>query len=87
MKRGFREPYKIIYPVLSHDGKPHKVNEHVRDFQGDRFREDFAWLGDLIIVRCTDQQLNKYVDIKISDYPIIKNYLRRHGTPLRITPS
>jgi hypothetical protein len=82
MSRKFPTPYVIFYPVLSRDGMPFPVNKCLKEIQGPNFRELLAWRGNLIIVKCRDEQLSAFMDTSMADFPILKNYLFKHYPPI-----
>lgn len=81
MNKPFSKPYVIFYPVLSRDGMPFPINKCVKEIQGPDFRENFAWRGNLVIAKYSDEQLSTLVDASMADFPLLKNYLATHYPP------
>ena len=82
MNKKFSQPYAIFYPVVSRDGMPFPVNKTVRDIQGNSFRPDQAWHGSLVIAKYRDTRYSQMMHASMADFPLIKNWLMHHGSPL-----
>ncbi|KZV65506.1 hypothetical protein PENSPDRAFT_129913 [Peniophora sp. CONT] len=82
MSKKFAHPYVIFYPVVSRDGMPFPVNKTVRDIQGNSFRQDQAWHGSLVIAKYLDTRYSQMTHASMADFPLIKNWLMHHGSPL-----
>src|SRR6266404_2547544 len=90
MNKKFANPYIVYYPVVSRDGMPFPVNRTVRDIQeelnkGRRVREDQLWRGNLVAAKFADNHFAQMTDASMADFPILKNYLATHVSPLRVT--
>jgi hypothetical protein len=81
MNRKFANPYIIFYPTISRDGMPFPINKAIRDIQGGRFKEEFAWRGNAIVAKYRDNPFTSMIDASMADFPIIKNYLLTHPPP------
>ena len=81
MKYGLLRPYIVFYAVESQDGRPFPVNKTVREIQGDWFRAEYAWRGDLVVAKYLDSDLSDITHATIADYPLVRNWLRHHGCP------
>ena len=86
MTRKFATPYIIFYPMVATDGLPFPINRFVREIQQGRFREQFAWRGDLVVVKYKDSEYKEMYSISMADFPIIKNYLSTHA-PYQVLPT
>ena len=89
MNKKFANPYSIYYPVVSRDGMPFPVNRTVRDIQeevnkGRRGREDHLWRGNLVAAKFADNHFTQMMDASMADFPILKNYLATHASPIRL---
>ena len=82
MNRPFINPYVIFYPVLSRDGMPFPVNKCIKEIQGPNYREHLAWRGNLVIAKYRDDQLSALMDATMADFPLLKNYLSTHYSPM-----
>jgi hypothetical protein len=96
MNKKFANPYIIYYPVVSRDGMPFPVNRTVRDIQeelnkgpGGRrmLHEDQLWRGNLVAAKFADNHFVQMMDASMADFPILKNFLATHPSPIRITSS
>ncbi|KAH9019474.1 hypothetical protein EDB84DRAFT_1403572 [Lactarius hengduanensis] len=90
MNKKFANPYIVYYPVVSRDGMPFPVNRTVRDIQeevnkGRRGREDQLWRGNLVAAKFADDHFEQMMDASMADFPILKNYLATHVSPIRVT--
>jgi hypothetical protein len=88
MKKKFANPYIFYYPVISRDGMPFPVNCTVCDMQeelGRRGREEHLWRGNLVAAKFTDNHFTQMMDASMADFPILKNYLATHNSPIRLT--
>src|ERR1700761_9501146 len=90
MNKKFANPYIIYYPVVSRDGMPFPVNRTVRDIQeelnkGRRIREDQLWRGNLVAAKFADNHFVQMMDASMADFPILKNFLATHPSPIRVT--
>ena len=90
MNKKFANPYIIYYPVISRDGMPFPVNRTVRDIQdelnkGRRLREDQLWRGNLVAAKFADNHFAQMMDASMADFPILKNFLATHPSPIRVT--
>lgn len=83
MNKKFTNPYIIFYPVVSRDGMPFPVNKAVREIQGKAFREDLGWRGNIIVAKYRDSRFTAMMNASMADFPILKNYLSTHGSPIR----
>lgn len=79
MNRKFDQPYVIFFPAISKDGHPFPVNKYVKTLQGTYLQADFAWRGDLVVVKYADLTYSAMIDISMADFPLVKNYLSTHG--------
>ena len=82
MNKKFINPYVIFYPVLSRDGMPFPINKCLKEIQGPNYRENFAWRGNLVIAKYRDEQLSTLMDATMADFPLLKNYLSTHYSPM-----
>ncbi|EPQ59510.1 hypothetical protein GLOTRDRAFT_34002 [Gloeophyllum trabeum ATCC 11539] len=82
MNKKFDTPYIIFYPVISRDGMPFPVNKCVREIQGRLFREDAAWRGNLVVAKYAESSFTSMMNASMADFPLIKNYLMQHKSPL-----
>ena len=85
MNKKFTNPYIIFYPVVSRDGMPFPVNKAVREIQGKAFREDLGWRGNIIVAKYRDSRFTAMMNASMADFPILKNYLSTHGSPIRVS--
>jgi hypothetical protein len=90
MNKKFANPYIIYYPVVSRDGMPFPVNRTVRDIQeevnkGRRLREDQLWRGNIVAAKFADDQFTQMIDASMADFPILKNFLGTHASPIRVS--
>jgi hypothetical protein len=90
MNKKFANPYIIYYPVVSRDGMPFPVNRTVRDIQeevnkGRRLREDQLWRGNIVAAKFADDQFAQMIDASMADFPILKNFLGTHASPIRVS--
>lgn len=82
MNRKFTHPYIMFYPTVSQDGLPFPINNLLREIQGPLFREEVAWRGNIIIAKYRDEPFSSMTNASIADFPILKNYLMTHGSPV-----
>jgi len=82
MNKKFINPYVIFYPVLSRDGMPFPINKCLKEIQGPNYRENFSWRGNLVIAKYRDEQLSTLMDATMADFPLLKNYLSTHYSPI-----
>jgi len=82
MNKKFANPYVIFYPILSRDGMPFPINKCLKEIQGPNYRENFAWRGNIVIAKYRDEQLSVLVDASMADFPLLKNYLATHYSPM-----
>ncbi|KAG9227849.1 hypothetical protein PTI98_011436 [Pleurotus ostreatus] len=82
MHRKFTHPYIIFYPTVSQDGLPFPINNLLCEIQGPLFREEVAWRGNIIIAKYRDEPFSSMTNVSIADFPILKNYLMTHGSPV-----
>ncbi|KAN0131034.1 hypothetical protein V8E53_011167 [Lactarius tabidus] len=90
MNKKFANPYIIYYPVISRDGMPFPVNRTVRDIQeeltkGRRGRDDLLWRGNLVAAKFADNHFEEMMHASMADFPILKNFLATHPSPIRVT--
>jgi hypothetical protein len=90
MNKKFANPYIIYYPVVSRDGMPFPVNRTVRDIQeevnkGRRLREDQLWRGNIVAAKFADDLFAQMIDASMADFPILKNFLGTHASPIRVS--
>ncbi|KAI0052561.1 hypothetical protein FA95DRAFT_1483235 [Auriscalpium vulgare] len=85
MNKKFTNPYIIYFPVVSRDGMPFPVNKSVREIQGRLYREEYAWRGNLIIAKYRDARFSQMMNASMADFPILKNYLSTHGSPIKVS--
>jgi hypothetical protein len=90
MNKKFANPYIIYYPVVSRDGMPFPVNRTVRDIQeevnkGRRLREDQLWRGNIVAAKFADDHYAQMIDASMADFPILKNFLGTHASPIRVS--
>lgn len=81
MNRRFANPYIIFYPVVSRDGMPFPVNKTIRDIQGQAFRPEYAWRGNIVVGKYRENAFTSLVNASMADFPILKNYFLTHGSP------
>jgi len=81
MNRKFANPYIIFYPAVSRDGMPFPINKSIREIQGQAFKEEYAWRGNIVIAKYCDSPFSSMIDASMADFPILKNYLLTHGAP------
>lgn len=79
MNRKFDQPYAIFFPAVSSDGHPFPINKYAKLVQDKSFREDWAWRGNLVVVKYADIAYSAMVDISMADFPLIKNYISTYG--------
>jgi len=82
MNKKFANPYVIFYPVLSRDGMPFPINKCLKEIQGPNYRENIAWRGNLVIAKYRDEQALTLMDATMADFPLLKNYLSTHYSPV-----
>lgn len=82
MNKKFANPYIIYYAVLSRDGMPFPINKCVKEIQGSQYREGFAWRGNLVIAKFRDEGALTPMDATMADFPLLKNYLATHSSPV-----
>ncbi|TFK56036.1 hypothetical protein OE88DRAFT_698288 [Heliocybe sulcata] len=82
MNKKFATPYIIFYPVVSRDGMPFPVNKCIREMQGKGYREETAWRGNIVVAKYCEGTFTNMMDASMADFPIIKNYLMTHHSPL-----
>ncbi|KZT26904.1 hypothetical protein NEOLEDRAFT_1177089 [Neolentinus lepideus HHB14362 ss-1] len=82
MNKKFATPYIIFYPVISRDGMPFPVNKCIREMQGKAFREETAWRGNVVVAKYSEGTFTNMMDASMADFPLIKNYLMMHDSPL-----
>ena len=82
MNKKFVNPYVIFYPVLSRDGMPFPINKCLKEIQGPNYRENLAWRGNIVIAKYRDEQLLVLMDASMADFPLLKNYLSTHYSPI-----
>jgi hypothetical protein len=82
MNKKFIYPYVVFYPVLSRDGMPFPINKCLKEIQGPNYRENLAWRGNLVIAKYRDEQLSTLMDATMADFPLLKNYLSTHFSPV-----
>ena len=93
MNKKFANPYIIYYPVVSRDGMPFPVNRTVRDIQEElnkgnrRLHEDQLWRGNLVAAKFADNHFVQMMDASMADFPILKNFLATHPSPIRVPSS
>jgi len=87
MNKKFANPYVIFYPVVSRDGMPFPINKCLKEIQGANYREHLAWRGNLVVAKYRDDQLSALMDANMADFPLLKNYLSNHYSPLVSLPS
>ncbi|TFY81481.1 hypothetical protein EWM64_g2540 [Hericium alpestre] len=85
MNKKFTNPYIIFYPVHSRDMMPFPVNKSIREIQGKGFREDLSWRGNIIIAKYRDGRFSAMMNASMADFPILKNYLSTHRSPIRVS--
>lgn len=81
MNRKFANPYVIFYPVVSRDGMPFPVNKTVRDIQGQAYKPEYAWRGNIVVAKYRENPFSSMIDASMADFPILKNYFLTHGSP------
>ncbi|PPQ79569.1 hypothetical protein CVT25_003451 [Psilocybe cyanescens] len=85
MNRKFANPYIIFYPTISRDNMAFPINKTIRDIQGDAFKEEYAWRGNIVIAKYRDSMpFSCMIDASMSDFPLLKNYLYTHGAPRQV---
>ena len=82
MNKKFANPYVIFYPVLSRDGMPFPINKCLKEIQAGNYRENRAWRGNLVVAKYRDEQLSALMDANMADFPLLKNYLSTHHSPM-----
>ncbi|KJA24618.1 hypothetical protein HYPSUDRAFT_479790 [Hypholoma sublateritium FD-334 SS-4] len=81
MNRKFANPYVIFYPVVSRDGMPFPINKTVRDIQGQAYKPEYAWRGNIVVAKYRENPFSSMIDASMADFPILKNYFLTHGSP------
>ena len=82
MNKKFVNPYVLFYPVLSQDGMPFPINKCLKEIQGPNYCEHLAWRGNIVIPKYGNQLLSTLVDATMTDFPLLKNYLSTHYSPI-----
>ncbi|KAA1466012.1 hypothetical protein DENSPDRAFT_830745 [Dentipellis sp. KUC8613] len=85
MNKKFAEPYIIFYPTISRDGMPFPVNKSIREIQGRAFREDLSWRGNIVVAKYHDGRFSAMKNASMADFPLLKNYLATHPSPIRVS--
>jgi hypothetical protein len=85
MNKKFTNPYIIFYPVISRDGMPFPVNKAIREIQGKAFREELGWRGNIVVAKYRDSRFSVMTNASMADFPILKNYLSTHPSPIRVS--
>ncbi|KAI0313446.1 hypothetical protein OF83DRAFT_533507 [Amylostereum chailletii] len=83
MNKKFTNPYIIFFPVISRDGMPFPLNKTLREIQGKLYRPESAWMGNIVIAKYRDARFTQMMNASMADFPILKNYLSTHGSPVR----
>ncbi|KAJ7477887.1 hypothetical protein B0H11DRAFT_1726079, partial [Mycena galericulata] len=84
MREKFTRPYILFYPLISRDGHPFPINASIRAIQGQLFREETAWRGDIVVAKVEDgdKPFASLVDISAADFAILQNFLMKATPPL-----
>ncbi|KAN0141555.1 hypothetical protein V8E53_000017 [Lactarius tabidus] len=80
----------IYYPAISRDGIPLPVNRTMRDIQEELNKghcccNNQLWCGNLVTAKFEDNHSEEMMDASMADFPILKNFLATHPSPIRIT--
>ncbi|KAI0055684.1 hypothetical protein BV25DRAFT_1873060 [Artomyces pyxidatus] len=86
MNKKFTCPYIIFFPVISHDGMPFPINRIIQEMQGSMFVKEYAWRGDIVVAKYSDGHFSQITNASMADYPILKNYLSTHASPIKRCP-
>jgi hypothetical protein len=83
MNRKFANPYIIFYPVVARDGMPFPVNRSIRILQGNSFKEEQAWRGNIVVAKYSGGEIpfSSLIDASMADFAMLKNYFLTHGAP------
>ncbi|KAI0309631.1 hypothetical protein OF83DRAFT_1029353, partial [Amylostereum chailletii] len=84
MNKKFTHPYILFFPVISRDGMPFPLNTILREIQGKLYKPEFAWMGNIVISKYYDHRFTQMMDASMADFPILKNYLSMHGSPVSL---
>jgi hypothetical protein len=84
MSKNLQHPYVIFYPVVSRDGMPFPVNRCAREIRGKNYQEERAWQGNLVVAKFTDTSYTVMMNASIADFPLIRNYLLTHDSPVKV---
>ena len=79
MSKDFNDPYLVFYPVVSRDGMPFPINKSIQGIQGKAYSEEYAWRGDILVIKSDGSIGTNPCDISMADFPIIKNWFLTHG--------
>jgi len=82
MTKKFANPYIIFYPVVSRDGMPFPINKCIKEIQARAFKEETGWRGNIVVAKYAESTFTNLMDASMADFPIIKNYLMTHDSPL-----
>ena len=79
MNKKFEEPYIIFFPVVSRDGITFPENQWIKKEQGNLFRKNAAWRGNIVVAKYRDPGYSEMQKASMADLPLVKNYLSNHG--------
>ena len=85
MNRKFTNPYIVFYPTVSRDGMPFPTNKCIREIQGRAYKEEISWRGNIVVAKYRDSPFTSLMDATMADFPILKNFLLTHGSPVRVS--
>ncbi|KAL6304375.1 hypothetical protein BKA93DRAFT_733391, partial [Sparassis latifolia] len=74
MHRPLPNPYGIFTPGMSNNGLPFTRNKCISSMVGSRLPNNTDWKGDIIIVKYRDNTHQDFLDLTMSEFPIVKNY-------------
>lgn len=60
------------------------INKCIRELQGRNYREETAWRGNIVVAKYRDNPFSTLIDASMADFPILKNYLLGHGSPVPV---
>lgn len=63
---------------------PFPINKSIREIQGQAYKEEYAWRGNIVIAKYCDNPFSSMIDTSMADFPILKNYLLTHRAPKQV---
>ncbi|KAI0069156.1 hypothetical protein BV25DRAFT_1986675 [Artomyces pyxidatus] len=85
MNKKFTNPYIIYFPVISRDGMPFPINKAIQEMQGRMFVKEYAWRGNIVVAKYSDGRFSQMTHASMADFPILKNYLSTHASPIKVS--